>query len=84
MPVRASDTDVKDWSADQGELAMKDLVAINSIAFLNKSNASGATPAVVEPRCEVVERMWHQISQIPGFGEKGAKGEHRCLPSLSF
>jgi len=71
--VRASDTDVKDWSADQGELAMKDLVAINSIAFLNKSNASGATPAVVEPRCEVVERMWHQISQIPGFGEKGAK-----------
>lgn len=73
--VNVSSTDVKDWSLDEGELAMKDMVAITSLAFLNKSNASGATPAIVEPRQPVVERLWHQIGQITGFGEKRAK-EH--------
>lgn len=71
--VRVSDTDVKDWSQDEGEIAMKDLVAITSLAFLNKSNASGATPAVIDPRQEIVERLWHQICQISGFGEKKSK-----------
>lgn len=71
--VQLTDVDVKDWSEDQGEVAMKDMVAINSLAFLNKSNASGATPAIIEPREEVVDRLWHQISGIPGFGEKKAK-----------
>jgi len=71
--VRVSDSDVKDWSQDEGELAMKDMVAITSLAFLNKSNASGATPAIVEPRQPVVERLWSQIAQIPGFGEKRSK-----------
>lgn len=71
--VQLSDVDVSDWSQDQGEVAMKDMVAVNSLAFLNKSNASGATPAIIEPREEIVERLWHQISQIPGFGEKKAK-----------
>jgi hypothetical protein len=71
--VRVSDKDVKDWSQDKGEVAMKDLVAITSLAFLNKSNASGATPAVIEPRQAIVERMWHQICQISAFGEKRAK-----------
>lgn len=71
--IRVNDSDVKDWSEDGGELAMKDAVAINSLAFLNKSNASGATPAVIEPRQEVVERLWSQISQIRGFGEQRSK-----------
>lgn len=71
--VNPSNADVKDWSLDEGHLAMKDMVAVTSLAFLNKSNASGATPAVVEPRQPVVERLWHQVAQIPGFGEKRAK-----------
>lgn len=71
--VQASDTDVRDWAEDQGEMAMKDLVAITSLAFLNKSNASGATPAIIEPRKQIVDRMWRQIGQIQGFGEKGSK-----------
>jgi hypothetical protein len=71
--VRASDADVKDWSQDEGELAMKDLVAITSLAFLNKSNASGATPAVIEPRHQIIERLWSHVSQISGFGDKRAK-----------
>jgi len=71
--VNVADTDVRDWSDDEGVVAMKDMVAITSLAFLNKSNAAGATPAIIDPREPVVERLWHQICQIPGFGEKRAK-----------
>lgn len=71
--IRVNDVDVKDWSKDTGEIAMKDVVAVTSIAFLNKSNASGATPAVVEPRHAIVQKLWHKISEINGFGEEGAK-----------
>lgn len=71
--VQVSDNEAKDWADDEGEIAMKDMVAINSQAFLNKSNASGATPAIIEPRQDIVERLWHQISHIDGFGERRAK-----------
>jgi len=71
--IRVSDVDAKDWSKDSGEIAMKDVVAVTSLAFLNKSNASGATPVVVEPRQTIVQRLWHKISEISGFGEEGAK-----------
>jgi len=71
--VSVNDTEVKDWAEDEGEIAMKDMVAINSIAFLNKTNAAGATPAIVEPRESIVEKLWHNISNINGFGDKKAK-----------
>jgi len=71
--VRITDTEIKDWSKDDGEVAMKDIVAVTSLAFLNKSNASGATPATIDPRLEVVEKLWSHISQIEGFGEKRSK-----------
>jgi len=71
--VQVSDTENKDWASDNGEMPMKDVVAVSSLAFLNKSNASGATPAVVEPRQNVVHRLWSTIREIDGFGEVGAK-----------
>lgn len=71
--LRVTDVENKDWAADTGEMVLKDVVAVTSIAFLNKSNAAGATPAIVEPRQEAVLRLWQKISEIPGFGEVGAK-----------
>ncbi len=71
--VQVNDTEIKDWTKDTGELPMKDVVAVSSLAFLNKSNASGATPAVVEPRQEVVGKLWSAISDIEGFGEERSK-----------
>jgi len=71
--VRAGDVEVKDWAQDSGEMALKDLVAITSLAFLNKSNASGATPAVIEPRQDAVLQLWQRIAEIPGFGDERAK-----------
>ncbi len=71
--VQVSDRENKDWATDTGEMPMKDVVAISSLAFLNKSNASGATPAVIEPRQTTVHRLWSQIREIEGFGEVKAK-----------
>tara|TARA_R110002096_G_scaffold47472_14_gene126605 strand:+ start:158 stop:1615 length:1458 start_codon:yes stop_codon:yes gene_type:complete len=73
LAMHMSDVDGKDWSEDTGALVLKDAVAINAIAFLNKSNIAGATPAVIEPREDVVFRMWNAITQIPEFGSNRAK-----------
>ena len=71
--LRVTDLEVKDWAADTGEMPLKDVVAVTSLAFLNKSNATGATPALIEPRQDVVHRLWQKVSDIPGFGDTGAK-----------
>lgn len=71
--LRVTDVENKDWAADTGEMVLKDVVAVTSLAFLNKSNAAGATPAIVEPRQDAVLRLWQKISDIPGIGDAGAK-----------
>lgn len=71
--VSVTDKEPRTWSEDTGALALKDLVAINAIAFLNKSNVSGATPAVIEPRHDPVLRFWEAVSEITHFGSDNAK-----------
>jgi hypothetical protein len=73
LTIQVTEREPKDWSEDTGALVLKDLVAINAIAFLNKGNISGATPAVVEPREPAVLRMWEKVIDIPHFGSRGAK-----------
>lgn len=64
----------KDVAArDEGEVALKDLVAVNSILFLNKTNVRSATPPVVAARQAVARDFWAKVVQIPGFSESGAK-----------
>jgi DNA-sulfur modification-associated len=65
--------DIVNWQDDTGQLALKDLVAINAILFLNKTNISGATPADVEARKDVATAFWNAVNEIPGFGRPGAK-----------
>ncbi|WP_375404112.1 DNA sulfur modification protein DndB [uncultured Sphingomonas sp.] len=62
-----------DWAKDDGCLPRKDIVATNAIAFLNKGNITGATPAIIEPRMETVSQMWGAILKLDGFNEPGAK-----------
>ncbi len=71
--IRVNDREIKDWEIDKGDLPMKDIVAVCALAFLNKSNISGATPADVEPRERSVKQLWEQIAEIPGFGEEKSK-----------
>ncbi len=73
LGIGITDREAKDWSDDNGALALKDVVAINAIAFLNKGNIAGATPAVIEPRQETVQHLWGKIMEIPHFGEAQAK-----------
>jgi hypothetical protein len=73
LGLAITDREPKEWSDDAGALALKDVVAINAIAFLNKGNIAGATPAIVEPREEAVQQLWSKIIEIPHFGDPQAK-----------
>ena len=73
LGIHVSDTEAKDWSEDTGALVLKDVVAINAVAFLNKGNIAGATPAVVEPREPAILDLWSRIVEIRNFGSERAK-----------
>jgi DndB-like DNA-sulfur modification-associated protein len=73
LGLEISETDVKNWQDDEGKLPRKDLVSVNAILFLNRSNISSATPASVEGKTEIAHRFWTAIQAIPGFGEELAR-----------
>lgn len=75
LGIALTDSEPKDWSQDSGEVLLKDMVAINAIAFLNKGNVAGATPVIIEPREAVILELWGHINEIKGFGSNRAK-EH--------
>jgi hypothetical protein len=67
------DKDVTDWRKDTGAVTRKDLIGINSILFLNKTNASTALPKHVEDQRHLAIRFWQAVSAVPGFGQPQAK-----------
>lgn len=73
LGIAITDSEAKDWSEDSGALVLKDVVAVNAIAFLNKGNIAGATPAVIEPREGIIMELWSKITEIPDFGSNRAK-----------
>lgn len=73
LGIALTDNEPKDWSQDSGAILLKDMVAINAIAFLNKGNVAGATPAVIEPREDAILELWGRINEIEGFGSHRAK-----------
>lgn len=73
LKAAVSEKDVIDWAEHDGSMARKDIVAVNSILFLNRTNPKGANPVQVERMEEVATRFWSEVSEIPGFGEKHAK-----------
>ena len=73
LGIALTDNEPKDWSQDSGAVLLKDMVAVNAIAFLNKGNVAGATPAVVEPREPTILELWGRINEIEGFGSHRAK-----------
>jgi hypothetical protein len=73
LGMHLSDAEPKEWAEDTGAIALKDMVAINAVAFLNKGNIAGATPAIIEPREAVIFDLWSRIVEIPNFGSDRAK-----------
>ncbi|MDP1978708.1 DNA sulfur modification protein DndB [Undibacterium sp.] len=73
LGVKVQERDQADWHADDGAVSRKDLVAINAILFLNKTNIASATPPDVTPKAEIAYRFWEAVTAIPGFGEPQAR-----------
>lgn len=73
LGLEVGESDVKNWQDDEGKLPRKDLVSVNAILFLNRTNISSATPSSVEGKTEVAYRFWTAIQAIPGFGEDRAR-----------
>jgi hypothetical protein len=73
LGLHVAETDVKNWSDDDGRVLRKDLVAINAILLLNKTNINGATPQMIEGRTERAFEFWSAVSDIDGFGESQAR-----------
>lgn len=67
------EADVKSWSDDDGGIPRKDVVGVNALLFLNKTNISGATPSMVEGKTDLAYRFWTAVQAIPGFGEAQAR-----------
>lgn len=73
LGIGVSEVDVKDWSDDEGKLPRKDMVAVNAILFLNKTNISSATPIQVDGKQDIAYRFWTAVHAIGGFGEELAR-----------
>lgn len=73
LGVKVQERDQADWHADDGSVSRKDLVAINAILFLNKTNIASATPPDVTPKMDIAYRFWEAVTAIPGFGEPQAR-----------
>lgn len=73
LGIKATETEVKNWADDDGGIARKDLVGVNALLFLNKTNINGATPAMVEGKTDIAYRFWTAIQAISGFGEEKAR-----------
>jgi hypothetical protein len=73
LHLHVVEKDVTDWHNDDGGISRKDLVAVNALLFLNKTNIGGATPPMVTPKADIAYRFWETIAAIPGFGEDGAR-----------
>lgn len=73
LGIEVSEADVKNWQDDEGKIPRKDLVSINAILFLNRSNISSATPAMTEGKTGIAHRFWTAVQAIPGFGEELAR-----------
>jgi len=73
LSIKAQEKDLTDWHADTGAVPRKDLVAINAILFLNKTNIASAKPIDVTPKEDIAYRFWEAVTAIPGFGEDEAR-----------
>jgi hypothetical protein len=73
LGLKVIEADVKQWEEDEGGIARKDVVNVNAILFLNRTNISGATPPMVEGKEEIAYRFWTAVGAIPGFGEERAR-----------
>jgi hypothetical protein len=73
LNLKVQEKDQADWHKDDGAISRKDLVAINAILFLNKTNIASAKPTDVSDKIELAVRFWEAVAAIEGFGDEQAR-----------
>lgn len=73
LTARVVEKDIADWHSDPGAISRKDLIAVNAVLFLNKTNIRSATPSDLQQKRDIATRFWEAVSEIPGFGEPEAR-----------
>jgi len=73
LELAVVENEVKHWSDDDGRIVRKDLVSVNAILLLNRTNINGATPQMIEGRTDTAYRFWGAVKEISGFGEHRAR-----------
>jgi hypothetical protein len=84
MNPRVVDRDQKDWAKDEGVITRKDLIGVNALLFLNKTNISGAKPSDVDPKKAYAVSFWKIVNNLPHFGEEGAKTKTILAQSVAL
>jgi hypothetical protein len=73
LDLKVIESDVKNWEDDEGGLPRKDVVGVNALLFLNRTNISGATPPMVDGKTDLAYRFWTAVQAIPGLGEERSR-----------
>lgn len=73
LNLKVQEKDQADWHNDDGAISRKDLVAINAILFLNKTNIASAKPTDVLDKVELAIRFWEAVAAIDGFGDEQSR-----------
>lgn len=63
---------IKQHLGEMSHLNHKDLIGVNALLFLNKTNVRGAQPADVINKGAIAERFWRIIGSLEGFNKTGA------------
>lgn len=63
---------IKQHLDEMQHLAHKDLIGVNALLFLNRTNVRGAQPADVHNKSAIAERFWRVVSNLDGFTKTGA------------
>jgi hypothetical protein len=68
------DRDAANWEKDDGSLAIKDIVGVNRVLFVDRGELNLATrDGVSEEKKQLAVRFWDAVLEIEGFGQKDAK-----------
>ncbi|MDR6942168.1 DNA sulfur modification protein DndB [Mucilaginibacter pocheonensis] len=66
-----NDKEKTDWNSSG--LTRQELVAINALLFMNKTNINGAVPAFIEPKLEIAREFWENVLSINNINDVSSK-----------
>lgn len=67
------DKDKINWQDEENGLTRKDLVSINALLFLNKTNINNALPPVVQDRADAAKSFWETVLKIQGLTDNNSR-----------